>query len=75
MKAKKKRVWDWCTQSAIHLPDIGSNLCTMNKQRKEVKVPSKVKCPLCKKKFKPRVRPCSDRGCWHAYVPPHKVLK
>ena len=37
-------------------------------------LPSRVICPNCKKKFKPRIRECHDEGCWHVYVPAHKKL-
>lgn len=90
MKAKKKRKWVWCSQTAIDL-DLHTwshyadrpltkrrpNTARTAKEaqtnaRKNLQVPSKIKCPLCKKKFKPRVRECHDRGCWHIFVPPHK---
>jgi hypothetical protein len=38
------------------------------------RLPSRVICPHCKKKFKPRIRECHDEGCWHVYVPAHKKL-
>lgn len=36
------------------------------------RIPSKVTCDRCKKRFKPRVRMCMDDDCWHMFVPPHK---
>ncbi|MGZ8887690.1 MAG: hypothetical protein ACXW1A_05440 [Nitrososphaeraceae archaeon] len=75
MKLKKKRKWVWCTQIALNIDKDISNAGYMNKHRGEINVPSKIKCPLCKKRFKPRIRTCGDNGCWHVYVPPHKKLE
>lgn len=50
------------------------NYLKIHNTNKDLKVPPKVKCPLCKKRFKPRIRQCHDSGCWHFFVPPHKKV-
>lgn len=80
MKLKKKRKWVWCTEKPLHCPELnvfGDRIrdkvktysCTIKK------LPAKIKCPLCKKKFKPRIRECGDANCWHVWIPPHKKLE
>jgi hypothetical protein len=67
-KKRKKRVW--CSTEGIQIPDLGWFKDNDRERRK--RLPARVKCPLCKKRFTPRVRECEDPGCWHVYVPPHK---
>jgi hypothetical protein len=76
MKLKKKRKWVWCSKEQIpfNLEHV-KGLHTMGHRRRDIKVPSKITCPFCKKRFKPRLRSCGDEGCWHLYLPPHKKLE
>lgn len=83
MKLKAKKISVWCKERPTHLTGcpgkgwmlgkrIGNKV--INKQGKVDKIPTKVVCPDCKKKFKPRVRECNDPGCWHVYLPAHKKI-
>lgn len=51
--------------------DIGGGIIM---PREKLVVPPRVKCPSCKKRFKPRVRECHDKDCWHIYLPAHKCM-
>lgn len=71
---KQKRTREWCSKEQVEVLSIlGTGM--PGKRRKDITVPTLVKCSLCKKRYTPRVRECSDRGCWHVYVPPHKSLQ
>jgi hypothetical protein len=59
---------EWCENEDIHLDVWGSTL----KGKRLKKPPTKIRCPKCKKRFKPFVRECQDNGCWHLYLPKHK---
>lgn len=83
MKLKAKKIRVWCKEKPTHLagcPGVGWVLGkrvgnkVIDSQGKVDKLPKKVVCPDCKKKFKPRVRECHDPNCWHVYLPAHKKL-
>jgi len=83
MKLKAKKIRVWCKETATHLegcPGAGWRLGkrvrnkVIDKQGNVDRIPSKVTCPDCKKRFKPRVRECHDPGCWHVYLPAHKKV-
>lgn len=66
-KARKIRVW--CIENPKPYRGCNDGLI---QERSKLKIPSKIKCPYCKKKFNPRVRECNDMNCWHVYIPAHK---
>ena len=84
MKLKKRRQKVWCCERPMPIREYGGNMGIMHVERKKnnvfvkngsrTKLPSKITCPLCKKRFKPRVRMCHDEGCWHVYLPAHKKM-
>lgn len=39
------------------------------------KVPIRITCPKCKRRFRPSIMECGDPGCKHMYLPPHKPKK
>jgi hypothetical protein len=48
----------------------------ITKHEAEKRAPAYIICPICKRKFKPRVFECHDPGCWHTDVPKgHKIKK
>lgn len=83
MKLKAKKIRVWCKEKPTHLTGcsgvnwaegerIGNKI--ISRRGKISKLPNKVVCPDCKKKFKPRIRECHDPNCWHVYLPAHKKL-
>jgi transcription initiation factor IIE alpha subunit len=45
----------------------------IRKFKQKVKLPNTLKCPNCKKKFKPRIKEDqTDWGSWYMYLPAHK---
>ena len=59
----------WCTEKPIEVEWLGFDI---DNPKNKKKIPNRVTCPLCGRRFKPRVRTCYNKNCWHAYVPPHK---
>ena len=75
-KARRKLVW--CSETPLYVANHngkreGSKICSgKSHMGRPYHVPAKVRCPLCGKAFKPRVRECMDQNCWHIDIPPHK---
>ena len=59
-----------CTNEPIHLGMLSYTARTPNRRPFQR---GKIKCPRCGRKLKPRIRECHDAGCWHLYVPIHKM--
>jgi hypothetical protein len=81
MKPKKKRQRVWCKACPSEIAGfgfigerIGNKIKASYSSGRPKMIPSKVKCPDCKKRFKPRVRECHDENCWHVYLPAHKKM-
>ncbi len=82
MKLKSKKVYVWCKKTPTMISGCSGTGWALGKRirnkvvgsNKVSKLPKKVICPDCKKKFKPRIRECFDPGCWHVYVPAHKKI-
>ncbi len=81
MKLKKIRKRVWCHEAPVHIPGLGASgilsgntIRTKSKIKPERKIPVRIKCPDCKKRFKPRIRDCGDGNCWHVFLPAHKKL-
>lgn len=73
----KKRIW--CHQEPVQIKGCPVSFIFGKRDRNKVytpfaqiKLPNKVKCPDCGKRFSPRVRQCHDENCWHIYIPAHK---
>ena len=83
MKNKKKRSWVWCSLYPVALNDCNAGSFIFGKRRGnkvqtihgQKSLPNRVTCPICKRRFKPRIRECYDQNCWHVYIPAHKTLK
>lgn len=62
----------WCEPENVHL-DIGGYYI---KRGETLKIPARVRCQKCKKRFKPFVKECDDSNdnyrCVHVYMPKHK---
>ncbi len=83
MKLKSRKIKVWCQEKPLHLAGCPGFGWTVGKRIgnkiRDIggsieKLPNKVICPACKKKFKPRIRECHDPDCWHVYVPAHKKV-
>ncbi len=79
MKLKKIRKLVWCHEEPFPIQKhdttgqkIGYR--TFKDKFGKTKLPPRLKCPDCKKRFKPRIRSCGDYQCWHVYLPAHKKL-
>lgn len=59
----------WCEEEDVCLGVLGY----IDRVTAQKKVPARVRCPKCKKRFKPYIRECHDTGCLHWYLPRHKV--
>ena len=65
-KKVSKKTHEWCEKENVGLGVIGFPW-------QGTKVPVKtVRCPKCKKRFKPYIFECHDPGCLHYALPRHK---
>lgn len=72
---KTRRKLVWCSKTPLHVANHsgkreGSEIAS--RYTRGYHIPAAVRCPLCGKAFKPRVRECMDQNCWHIDIPPHK---
>jgi len=58
-----------CIDKPLHIDMLSYTPRTPGLRPKRKK---KIKCPICGRKLRPRIRQCHDSGCWHMYVPVHK---
>ena len=81
MKLKAKKIRVWCKEVPTQITGcpgkgwaVGTKIKNSIKDKSGniEKIPNRVVCPDCKKRFKPRVRQCFDHNCWHVYLPAHK---
>ncbi len=56
----------WCETEDICLGRLGY---TWENRR----APTRIRCPKCKRRFKPFIRECGDLGCLHWYMSKHKT--
>lgn len=69
-----------CSEDQIPMPaynfDTGGRPLLTKRGRLKTRSPNprkKVKCPRCGRKLRLRLRECFDWGCFHAFLPPHKM--
>jgi hypothetical protein len=62
MSKKKKR--EWCQTEAKHLTFFGTKEVPKYKKRQ--------RCPNCNRLLNVFLKECSDPGCQHLWLPPHK---
>ena len=74
MLLKDKKIRVWCHKEPVtdyfYIGKRKGN--SILGSTKKIKLPSKIKCPDCGKRFAPRIRASSDSNCWHVYLPAHK---
>ena len=80
MKLKARKIRVWCHETPVQVKGCPNDWAMGERIRNKVtnsygrvkRLPIRVTCPDCKKRFRPRIRECHDPNCWHVYIPAHK---